>query len=949
MVTADPSSLNELVAMGFPLHQAQEALEVCHNDQEQAINWIFSRGETSVVEYGVNQDDEINKVIAISMQETSSSSVYSFDPISPEDRVRTPGMPVGMKNVGNTCYFNSLLQAYFMIPEFVKEILTFKEPVVRSQDNSQQARLQSASLKLVKQLQRLFSMMIRSHRRYIDPSSVLNALVDDFGNQLMIGDQKDVGEFNMVLVSRIEDGLKPIKPEEEDKSAEDNPNFSNREEERPEIQLMRKGSLNYTITVPDEGVISSLFYGRQVELLTSAEADGAKLFQHQEAVFGQVMLDVDERDIYNAWDKSCFSVIEDYVTPLNYKTGAEQEVWLTRLPKVLLFQIQRVCYDKEFQSSIKKHTVFNIEKVLYPDRFMHHNRAIGSILRKQAQELKSKIAVLESTLGMYERYASDNLNLEKVLRNASLFVGEQIDLQNLEEDDLMHSDYTQEQFAETQRILNAYADEVSIKVLSIKAELADLQSAIKALFDRDDLKQHAYNLHSILVHDGMAGSGHYYAYIYDSEHNRWRKYSDITVTDVSEEEVIERSIGGYSMTSAYCLMYVAASLDYNERGQVYRSFSFIEDPELIPDIYSSYLPIDLRREVDDDNLKLKRELDDFKLNQVIKLIQDTYVARFMAATAQCTSYRILNPQDLEANKFLMMNLAIYLKIKYEERLSRYVILNQIFREILQQSIEEIDKSGPLYQKIVTKLIKSHKDMPYSLDLNPYEVQRLLKCQQEFVANLKDATYNMVLLKSFLAEDFRQTYAIIKAELKRNIIEINFFHKPPKEIAKVGALFLMTAVSAHVNTGNIEKALEYASVLIPWLLDLFNTFDIIFKQVTMSFRNSAKLVARSSSPLKDEFEFKCRALESYSNVRTVENLPQEYLEVMHLIENIDVNAWVEGWRADCLPTQYFDLGRAARLKYAAWYELNTKLTSIRRLLTEREIAEFEISTAQLHLN
>jgi ubiquitin carboxyl-terminal hydrolase 25/28 len=31
--------------------------------------------------------------------------------------------------------------------------------------------------------------------------------VDDYGNELAIGDQKDIGEFNLIFLSRIEDGL----------------------------------------------------------------------------------------------------------------------------------------------------------------------------------------------------------------------------------------------------------------------------------------------------------------------------------------------------------------------------------------------------------------------------------------------------------------------------------------------------------------------------------------------------------------------------------------------------------------------------------------------------------------------------------------------------------------------------------------------------------------------
>ena len=41
----------------------------------------------------------------------------------------------------------------------------------------------------------------------MDPTPVISSIVDDYGNELAIGDQKDIGEFNLIFLSRIEDGL----------------------------------------------------------------------------------------------------------------------------------------------------------------------------------------------------------------------------------------------------------------------------------------------------------------------------------------------------------------------------------------------------------------------------------------------------------------------------------------------------------------------------------------------------------------------------------------------------------------------------------------------------------------------------------------------------------------------------------------------------------------------
>lgn len=49
--------------------------------------------------------------------------------------------------------------------------------------------------------------MIASDRKYVDPTPVLTSIVDDYGNELPIGDQKDIGEFNLIFLSRIDEGL----------------------------------------------------------------------------------------------------------------------------------------------------------------------------------------------------------------------------------------------------------------------------------------------------------------------------------------------------------------------------------------------------------------------------------------------------------------------------------------------------------------------------------------------------------------------------------------------------------------------------------------------------------------------------------------------------------------------------------------------------------------------
>ena len=40
-----------------------------------------------------------------------------------DQRNRDPNVPVGLKNIGNTCYFNTFMQALFFLPNMRKKLL----------------------------------------------------------------------------------------------------------------------------------------------------------------------------------------------------------------------------------------------------------------------------------------------------------------------------------------------------------------------------------------------------------------------------------------------------------------------------------------------------------------------------------------------------------------------------------------------------------------------------------------------------------------------------------------------------------------------------------------------------------------------------------------------------------------------------------------------------------
>ncbi len=102
-------------------------------------------------------DDALQKAILASKQDSFGTQDFA----TPVEKVRPKGLPVGLKNVGNTCYFNSLAQTYFMNHDFVKALLEFKRPRIEGEEGGV-LRRKEASVELVVQLQRLFVRMAGS-------------------------------------------------------------------------------------------------------------------------------------------------------------------------------------------------------------------------------------------------------------------------------------------------------------------------------------------------------------------------------------------------------------------------------------------------------------------------------------------------------------------------------------------------------------------------------------------------------------------------------------------------------------------------------------------------------------------------------------------------------------------------------------------------------------------
>lgn len=124
----------------------------------------------------------MQEAIALSMQTTTIYGGQN-EPLSILERLRKGGIPPGLVNFGNSCYFNSLVQALFNIPEFVELVMSFnhEDELVKSKNLKEdtektpkkgEKKQVEYKYELLLKLKELFARMIKSEKAYQNAQDV---------------------------------------------------------------------------------------------------------------------------------------------------------------------------------------------------------------------------------------------------------------------------------------------------------------------------------------------------------------------------------------------------------------------------------------------------------------------------------------------------------------------------------------------------------------------------------------------------------------------------------------------------------------------------------------------------------------------------------------------------------------------------------------------------------
>ncbi|EYE91140.1 ubiquitin-specific protease UBP2 [Aspergillus ruber CBS 135680] len=133
------------------------------------------------------QAETYNRALCLIAQDKNSSLLSSMVPgaaVQPGRNISE--WPVGLQNIGNTCYLNSLLQFYFSVLPFREMVLDFEsfcmkmddEGIDKKQVGSRKIQKQEVerSQKFLRELRILFNDMINSSNPYVIPGQELARL-----------------------------------------------------------------------------------------------------------------------------------------------------------------------------------------------------------------------------------------------------------------------------------------------------------------------------------------------------------------------------------------------------------------------------------------------------------------------------------------------------------------------------------------------------------------------------------------------------------------------------------------------------------------------------------------------------------------------------------------------------------------------------------------------------
>nr|XP_037861113.1 ubiquitin carboxyl-terminal hydrolase 28 isoform X21 [Chlorocebus sabaeus]XP_037861114.1 ubiquitin carboxyl-terminal hydrolase 28 isoform X21 [Chlorocebus sabaeus] len=351
--------------------------------------------------------------------------------------------------------------------------------------------------------------------------------------------------------------------------------------------------------------------------------------------------------------------------------------WFTKLPPVLTFELSRFEFNQSLGQPEKIHNKLEFPQIIYMDRYMYRSKELIRNKRECIRKLKEEIKILQQKLERYVQYGSgparfplpdmlkyviefastkpasescppeSDTHMTLPLSSVHCPVSDQtskeststesssLDVESTfsSPEDSLHKSkpltssrssmempaqpaprtVTDEEINFVKTCLQRWRSEIEQDIQDLKNCIASTTQTIEQMYCDPLLRQVPYRLHAVLVHEGQANAGHYWAYIYNQPRQSWLKYNDISVTESSWEEVERDSYGGLRNVSAYCLMYINDKLPY------FNAEAAPNESDQMSEVEA--LSVELKHYIQEDNWRFEQEVEEWEEEQSCKIPQ----------------------------------------------------------------------------------------------------------------------------------------------------------------------------------------------------------------------------------------------------------------------------------------------------------------------------------------
>ncbi|XP_046926831.1 ubiquitin carboxyl-terminal hydrolase 28 isoform X3 [Lynx rufus] len=543
---------------------------------------------------------DLNRMREAASAETKRSKrkrceVWGENP-NPNDWRRVDGWPVGLKNVGNTCWFSAVIQSLFQLPEFRRLVLSYSLPQnVLENCPSHTQDVSEFTHKLLDWLEDAFQLAVNVNSNPRNKSE--NPMVQLF-----------YGTF-------LTEGVREGKP------------FCNNET-FGQYPLQVNGYRNLDECLEGamvEGDIDllpsdhSVKYGQErwftkLPPVLTFELSRFEFNQslgqpekiHNKLEFPQIIYM--DRYMYKSKElirskRECIRKLKEEIKVLQQKLERYVKYGSGParfpLPDMLKYVIEFASTKPASESSTSQsdHVTLPLSSVHCP---------VSDLASKESTSKESPSQDVEGTFSSPEDSLPKSKAMNKPFTSSrsSMEMPAQPAPRTVTEDEI--------NFVKT--CLQRWRSEIEQDIQDLKNCIASTTQTIEQMYCDPLLRQVPYRLHAVLVHEGQANAGHYWAYIYNQPRQVWLKYNDISVTESSWEELERDSYGGLRNVSAYCLMYINDKLPHFNA-----EAAPIESDQMLGEVDA--LSVELKHYIQEDNWRFEQEVEEWEEEQSCKIPQ----------------------------------------------------------------------------------------------------------------------------------------------------------------------------------------------------------------------------------------------------------------------------------------------------------------------------------------